>query len=230
MNKIFFSLALLTPIFSVNAAELSGHIGFTSDYRLNGQSQSAGHAAAQGNLNLQFESGIFLDMFGTSVDFGPGDDATTEIDYAIGYKGALSDELFYGGYLSYYTFPGRDTPFGGDFAEITAVLAYKHMTATYSYTDNNFDLDQKLSKVGVDLNYPLSDTLTLDLHASHNFGSGVEGLYGPGNDNYQDYAIGLTKSISELDFSVAYIINNLPNSAIEDFDDNTLVFAISHSF
>jgi len=88
-NKL---LTLLLAFATLPAfADMSGHLGYTSDYMWRGQSQSLGGGAFQAGMDLDYE-GFFVGAWASEVDFGD-DSASLEYDLYGGYKFAVSDKL-----------------------------------------------------------------------------------------------------------------------------------------
>ncbi len=226
MKKVFTGLALTLAIGSAQAAEFSGTVGFTNDYRFRGISQTMGDAAIQGSLDVAFDNGIYAGAWGSNVDFGPGDDANLEIDYYVGYANDINEDLSYDAFIAYYTYPGYDAA-DGDYIELNAALYYADFGLSYAYTDDYFNGGLTSQYIALDYSYALTDAVSLDLHAGHSFDDAWDDAYG---DSYEDYSIGLSGSAAGFDLSVAYLDNSLPVAETNDSDDSTVVFSISRSF
>lgn len=86
-NKL---LALLLSVCTIPAfADVSGSLGYTSDYVWRGVSQSGGSGAMQVDLMLE-KNGLYGGIWASQVDFG--DEATYEMDFYGGYELWLSDK------------------------------------------------------------------------------------------------------------------------------------------
>ena len=86
-NKL---LALLLSVCTIPAfADVSGSLGYTSDYVWRGISQSGGSGAMQLDLMLE-KNGLYGGVWASQVDFG--DEATYEMDFYGGYELWLSDK------------------------------------------------------------------------------------------------------------------------------------------
>jgi len=86
-NKL---LALLLSVCTIPAfADVSGSLGYTSDYVWRGVSQSGGSGAMQVDLMLE-KNGLYGGVWASQVDFG--DEATYEMDFYGGYELWLSDK------------------------------------------------------------------------------------------------------------------------------------------
>ena len=82
MKNKFLALLLATctlPAF----ADVSGYLGYTSDYMWRGVSQTMGKGAMQGNLMIE-KNGLYGGVWASQVDFG--DEATYEMDFYAGYE------------------------------------------------------------------------------------------------------------------------------------------------
>lgn len=228
MKKTFLALATLVSATQVHAMDTSGTIGFTSDYRFNGISQTAGDPAIQGSLDLSWDSGVYASVWGSNVDFG--DDANLEVDYILGYSNDLTDKLSYDVNVAYYTYPGYKAA-DGDYSQINMSLSYGDATVTYGYADNYFNSGESGQYIAADYSYALRDNLSLDLHAGHSFGN----YWGKVDINdYEDYSIGLSTSYAGLDFSAAYLFNSIDSGDKTSSglfrNDNGLVVTVSRTF
>ena len=231
MNRILTGLTLALAIGSAQAAEVSGTIGFTNDYRFRGISQTTGDAAIQGSLDVAFENGIYIGAWGSNVDWG--DDANIEIDYYIGFSNDITDHLSYDAAFAYYTYPGYETA-DGDYAEVSIGLNYSGLNmadtnlgdvgVTFAYSNDYFNSGDDSKYIALDYSYGVTEYVSLDVHAGHSFGAAWNG-YG-----YEDYSIGLSGSIAGLYLSINYLTNTVDIAKTNNYDDNTVVFSVSRSF
>ena len=63
----------------------SGSAAITTDYRFRGVTQSENDPAVQVGFQLDHASGLYAGVWGSSINFGEGDDAKLELDPYIGY-------------------------------------------------------------------------------------------------------------------------------------------------
>ncbi|SEF96027.1 TorF family putative porin [Marinobacterium lutimaris] len=228
MKKVLFGLVSTLAVTQVYAAETSGTISFTNDYRFNGISQTAGDAAIQGSLDVAFDNGIYAGIWGSNVDFG--DDANLEIDYYVGYGNSITDDLSYDVNLAWYTYPGYDAA-DADYGQLNFSLYYGNAYLTYGYADDYFNTGESGQYIAIGYSQPLPMDLSLDLHAGHSFGD----YWGEADINdYEDYSIGLSGSYAGVDLSVAYLFNSIDkadeyNSGLFR-NDNTVVLTVSRTF
>ena len=126
---------------------VSGTITLTSDYRFRGISQSDTGAALQGSVDYAHDSGLYLGVWASNIDFGPfGDtDSRIEIDLTAGFNFALSEQTEIGTKFVYYCVRRRRHRAGRsgiNYYEIFASLSHNFGKATLSaevaWTDETF--------------------------------------------------------------------------------------------
>jgi uncharacterized protein (TIGR02001 family) len=121
------ALAIATPAFAQDApasetepapaVTVTGNFGVTTDYRFRGLSQSHEHAAAQGTININHESGLYVGAFGSTIDDdfslpGYGD---YEVDLYGGYTKTLDNGVGFDVGVLYYLYAAApDAPGGND--------------------------------------------------------------------------------------------------------------------
>ncbi len=147
------SLSALT-LPSVAAAEVSANVGVVSNYFFRGVTQTSDSAAVQGGLDYSHESGFYAGTWGSTVDFGPSDGTSYEIDLYAGYGGSIGDLGYDVGYV-YYAYPDAED---ADFGELYGSLTYSYLTAGLAYTVNSqvgdgsaFDAGDLYYYAGVDV-------------------------------------------------------------------------------
>lgn len=88
-------------------------LALTSDYRFRGQSQSARDGAVQGWVQYDHASGIFANIWASSIDFNDAgvnttDDTSVEVDLTLGYNHEFSDKTSGSIKGVYYWYPDAD--------------------------------------------------------------------------------------------------------------------------
>ena len=117
MKLLLFALPALLWAWSAAAADLSADIGIVSDYRFRGLSLSHGNPAVQGSVTIEHPSGLYGQMWGSTL----GHRSDTEVDLTAGYDRTLSGELDIDVSATWYAYPsGSDA----DYIETTAVATY----------------------------------------------------------------------------------------------------------
>jgi uncharacterized protein (TIGR02001 family) len=101
--------ALTAPV----AAQIEGNVAITSNYVFRGVTQSDDGAAISGGFDFAAESGFYIGVWGSSVDFS--DDTTMEMDLYAGYAFEYAGWGIDTGVI-YYAYP--DSPDGQNFVEV----------------------------------------------------------------------------------------------------------------
>jgi uncharacterized protein (TIGR02001 family) len=108
------------------AAEVSGNVGLVSDYRYRGLSLSRGHPALQGEVLLEHASGLYADLWVSTLGHG----TETEFQLGGGYSTDLSDHLSIDLSGNYYLYPGAASD---NYAEATAQASLTEGHASASF-------------------------------------------------------------------------------------------------
>lgn len=236
MNKKMTTLAaavLMTasPLaISTAAAEVtfSGNVALTTDYIYRGISQTDSGPAIQGGFDLEHDSGFYAGIWASNLDFG--DDADIEIDYYLGFGGEFSNKLGYDlGYI-YYSYPDSSAADTGnyDFDEIYASLSYDFGLAAVSgglaYSDDFFGGTGDSLYASLDVDVPLPNDFALGLHyGSQDIDNGTD---------YDDWKIGLSKSLGGFDFGLDYTdtdLNDNSDCGGANICDSRFIFTIGKS-
>ena len=128
--RIFWAAlpALLWASSAVAAADVSGEFGLVSDYRYRGVSLSRGRPAVQGSLTVEHDSGLYAEVWGSTLE-RPGDPTNSEIDLTAGYDKELSEHFSFDLSGTFFGYPsaGADNYF-----EATALVTTTHGNASVS--------------------------------------------------------------------------------------------------
>ena len=180
-------LALFTSTgIALAEGPISANVALTSDYVWRGTSQTDSGPAIQGGFDYAHESGIYLGVWGSNVDFD--DDANIEIDLYGGFSKELANGFSYDLGVIHYDYPGQDS---SDFYEIYLGLGYGFMSAKVSHDPEN---DNTYWEAGADFELP--EGFGLGLHLGYNDPDS--------GDEVTDWKIGVSKSFLGLDFELAY--------------------------
>lgn len=229
MNKILTGLvASMALATTAQAAEVSGTVSFTNDYRFRGISQSAGDPAVQGSLDVAFDNGVYAGIWGSNVDFE--DDAKLEIDYYVGYGNDINDDFSYDVSYAFYTYPGYNTD--AEYGELTLGLYYGDLGFSFAYSDDFFNTGESAQYYSADYSVGVTEEVSLDLHAGYSTGDYWDGT--TDINDFQDYSIGLSGSAVGLDLSAVYLFNSIDSADETDSgayrNDNTLLLSVSRTF
>lgn len=211
---------------SILPGELSANVGFTSDYRFRGISQTDRGPAIQGGIDWAHDTGFYLGAWGSNVAFGNG--PRMELDLYGGYGnsvGAFSYDLG----LLYYWYPGASNNLNQDFYEIALNVGYDFEVASVSgtaaWTPENFGDTGPAFYFETGVSVPLPLDVSFDASIGYQL---IDNNAGFGANDYLNWSLGLSKAFFGLDVSLAYI----------DTDDTlcgagcgaTVVLSVSKSF
>lgn len=217
------SFALLA---NVSRADVSLTPTIVSDYDFRGISLSARSAAFQPELDVSAPNGLKGYVWASNTDLGiKGLD--TEIDYMAGWSGGKNFVWDVG--VVYYTYPGYNS-----FAYPEAYVGVsKNLTEAFSlagkvwYSHDYAGTGDSAGYYELNGNWTLPwGGLGLGLHAARSSGKYWDNASGGG---YNDFAIGLSKSIEKLNFSLKLIDgSNLKDGGVAvNSTDRKVVIGVS---
>lgn len=240
MKKTLLSLACASLLASGGAFaesdwKLSGNVGLVSDYMFRGITQTDSEPAIQGGLDLTHESGFFAGVWGSNVESDPAalvnyNGANVELDAYLGWTGEIADKTTVTVKALRYNYPGSKLALDPDTNEYSLYLGH--------------DFGAFSGKVGVNYSddfYGLGDATYLDLGVSVPVGPVAIGLhYGAteydshalGQDDYQDYSVGVSGTAAGLNLGVTYTGTDgvaTTNTTRAAYDD-AVVFSVSKTF
>ena len=217
----------------VAAADMSYNAAVTTDYRFRGISQSAKDPALQGGADFSDKSGVYLGIWGSTIDFGsgpPDPKADLEVDLYGGYKfkGAGIDwDLG----LIHYAYPGSEGSLKLPFTELYVGGTYGPVTVKYYYTDDYTGpttnaASYLVASGGVDL----GSGYTLNLSLGQSSGQGIKDSFGK---SYTDYKVGVSKGFGGFNFDLSYVNTSGidPSITTDVFNsESNVILTVSKSF
>lgn len=210
-------LGLSAGSFTASAVELSGDITFASDYAFRGVSQTEEAPALQGGLSLTDESGFYVSVWGSNVDFLT--EGTLELDVMLGWSGAINDDWSTDVGIMRYGYPNTAIP-GSNFWEIYGSLSYKDLTFGLAYSDDYYLNSGDFFYLYANYSYALMENLSLDLHVGQN-------EYDDSSASYLDWSVGVSTEVMGAGLSLAYVDTDVDGSYLAD---SRVIFSISKSF
>ncbi|MBP8005537.1 MAG: TorF family putative porin [Acinetobacter sp.] len=243
---------------SVYGISVEGDVTAVTDYRFRGVTQSSNNPAIQGGFTFSHDSGAYLSLWGSSVDFGVSG-VSTETDATLGYSNSFAltpnmqptydvGVIYYGyiGSKSNFTNPynGKD---GLSFTEFFASLAFPgtvfaddELSVGVSYSPDYWGRTDDFWYFNVGYSAPIADTgFTGVASVGYNKLKNKDALGvvagGPGkDDDYIDYKVGVGYSFLGLDAGLDVVGTNISTSGMSKNDkkpyDTGLVFSLSKSF
>ncbi|WP_240224268.1 TorF family putative porin [Rheinheimera hassiensis] len=210
-------LGLSASSFCASAVELSGDITFASDYAFRGISQTEEAPALQGGLSLTDESGFYVSVWGSNVDFLT--EGTLELDVMLGWSGAINDDWSTDVGIMRYGYPNTAID-GSNFWEIYGSLSYKDLTFGLAYSDDYYMNSGNFYYVYANYSYALTENFSLDLHVGQN-------EYDDSSASYLDWSVGVSTEVMGAGLSLAYVDTDVDGSYLAD---SRVIFSISKSF
>lgn len=219
------TIVATSPVMAWESADgswsTSASVALSSEYVWRGISQSDSEPAISGSFDVAHSSGIYAGLWASNVDFGPASEASTEIDYYVGFGDEFGKSgVSYNIGALYYNYPDESSL---DFIETYGTLSYSFLTAGAAYTawadDDAYE-----------------GSVYYSLDATHNIGmfSLATGVgyydYDDGSD-YTNYHIGASTELAGFGFDLTYTDTNDNAEDIfgKNVADSALILTISKS-
>jgi uncharacterized protein (TIGR02001 family) len=214
---------------AAGAFTTTGSVLMTTDYFYRGITQSDS-AALQGNLMVSHESGLYLNVWGSSVSaLVPA--SGLELDPSIGFAGKAGDVSYDVGVL-YYGYPNSSAteaavPAGqSDFAEVYGSVAFSGAKFGLAYAPDFFGETGKSLYLNASYGMEVGGGFAVSAYVGYSLLD--DEYYGDnmllGTDKYLDYKVAVTKGVLGLTTELAVIGTDL------DDDDADAVFSVSKAF
>jgi uncharacterized protein (TIGR02001 family) len=235
--KLTHGLATIVLMGSAAAAhaEVTGTVTAISDYDFRGVSLSATDPALQGSIDWSHESGPYLGLWLSNIDYGYNEDGTSvdgdlELDLYYGFAGETESGIGYDLGLVYYMYPGSSDI--SDYPEIYAGISYKFLELKQWYTNKLSGVSDNGFYTEANAGFDLPFNFSVSLHAGYNYGE----YFKTRDAEYLDYSIGLGYTLGNFDFELKYVDNDLDDDSVlytEDDAFNTegrAIFSVSTTF
>lgn len=213
----------------VAQAEVSTTWTLASDYDFRGASQTSTDPAIQGSVDFASQSGWYIGLWGSNVDFGPGVDASYEVDLYTGFSGGAEDGLGWDVGLVYYAYP-QDSDL--NYPEIYGKLSYGMFTGGLSYSNDWVNSNMSAFYVSGEANVPLPNNFSLLAHAGYSFGD----FWSEVDSKYVDWSVGVGYTVGRFNMALKYVDTTLGQNDFWFSSDNVnntegrLLFTIATTF
>lgn len=214
MRKSFLGKMLVPAALILSAApasaELTGNIGFTSNYLWRGTTQSAGGSSISGGIDYGHESGLYAGIWTADTSFG-----SPETDFYGGFSGSAGEIEYDVGLIQYSYLQADDI----DWLEFYGSVGFMGATVGLAFTDDVFGTETDAFYVEAAYSIALAGDTSLDLHiGSYDFDDEAAAAF----DSYIDYSIAISKG----DWSFGFSDTDLDE---DSFTDGDPVFFVSYS-
>jgi uncharacterized protein (TIGR02001 family) len=216
----------------------TANVGFVSDYRYRGISQTEKKAALQGGMDYSHESGVYVGTWASNVswfdDFNPSSSNSLEWDFYGGYKGTAGPIGYDIGLLQYY-YPGSDVSTAGvpspNTLEAYLGLSWEFLTFKYSYSFSNLFgfVDSKGSQYyDLSASYDVWEGFIVGAHF------GRQSVANNSKFSYNDWKIGVTKEVLGVNVGLAYVDTDTDKytsaSGKQNWGHDTFVLSVNKTF
>jgi len=222
-STILAAALLAAPVLAQDAAAapasdftITGGATLTSDYRFRGISQTDKRFAVQGTLGISHSSGLYVGVWGSSIDDYVSYGSDQEIDLYAGYKKTFDGTTVDGGVLYYY-YPGSggnnsdffepylnaSHTFGPISAKVGGNFSWKQKALTYTNAKTGVLHSKGSGFYGYgELSGAVPGTgVTLTGHLGHSF----DRNYITFGTKYTDWSLTAAYTWKALTLSVAYV-------------------------
>jgi len=215
-------LAGAAGVAQAEESPISANVTFTSEYVYRGYAQSNENFAVQGGFDYAHDSGFYVGVWGSSIDWL--DTGGAEVDLYAGFGNTIGDTDFsYDVGVLQYFYPGGKI--GGEDPDTTEAyigIGWKFLSFTYSYAFTDlFGIEDSDGSEYYDL--------SADFELGAGFGLGAH--FGrqkiEGGGSYNDWKLGVTKDFIGLTWGLDYIDTDLDD---DDNGDERVVFHVTKSF
>ena len=233
-KKLALASLIALPVGQAFAAEVSGNVALTSDYKFRGISQSDSAPSIQGGFDVAFDSGFYIGTWGAAVDFDcaldtcGGLNGGIELDYYAGFSSDISDLVSFDvGYI-YYDYP-QDEGLLGDYQEVYGSLSFGDFGIGVNYSDDYWGETGDFLYTYVTYSLALSEGFALDFLVGS--GDYDEPGYLFETTEHMNWSVALSTSAAGLDFALTYEDTDLDKEDAYGYDwaDAALIFTIGKS-
>lgn len=248
MRKSLIALSVLaalpmlhaSPVLAEEAASphtFTGNVGFVSDYRYRGISQTEKKAALQGGFDYSHESGLYVGTWASNVSWfdnltdGEAQNSL-EWDFYGGYKMPVGPVTLDFGVLQYY-YPGSqvDGVVSPNTFEGYVGVSWEFLTFKYSHSFSNlFGFSDSKGSQYYDLSasYDVWNGFIVGAHI------GRQHVAHNGAFSYNDWKVGVTKEVLGLNVGLSYIGTDTDKyvslNGRQDWGSDTWVLSVGKTF
>lgn len=173
----------------------SWNVTAVSDYVFRGVSQTDEDPTLQAGFTYTSPVGLYAGVWGSGVDFGPGD-PSTEVDFLIGYGFDVSDNVNFDVLFNRYTYPGASELNYNEL--ITSTTFAEQYKLTVAYTNDLSGSDTKSWYYAVGGEWALPQDFTLAANVGR---TSLETDFGK---DYTDFNIGVSRQFGLFNLGLGF--------------------------
>lgn len=168
---------------AAQAVQTSGNAALLSDYVWRGTTQTQGDPAVQAGFKVAGASGIYGMVWGSNVEFAPETHASSELDFIVGWSGALSDTFALDVNLTHYRYPSTTVDL--DWTEVIATATWhQNWWLTVGYSNDALATDEAGTYTQIGAKFPVGDAFRIEAAVGQYW---LDDVYG---ENYAHAQIG----------------------------------------
>ena len=222
---LLFASATWSAVHAQVPGTLAGSLSVTTDYVFRGISQTQNDPAIQASVTWSVGNGFYAGLWGSNVDFTPGDKSDIEIDLSAGYAREV-DGLTYDIGAIYYAYPDARSGLSYDYWEAALKLGRSFGDVTWSggayFTPDNFAGTDEGIYLTTGLKYAFADGFAIDANIGR---SEIDPAAGA---DYFDWNVGLTYSFPGVDAVVRF--SDTDNAGCAKICDTRILVTLTHPF
>lgn len=191
---------------------LTWNLAVTSDYVFRGITQTDFKPALQGGLDYAFgDSGFYVGVWASNVDFVDNDGPDVEVDSFIGFNTDVSESLNLDFSVVHYAYLGERDAYGSlDYNEFFGKLTYDEMvTFTVAYASDYSNLDYSSLYFNLAGEWEIGNELSLNASVGHSD-------FSDGNGSYNDWTIGISRQFGPVNAALGYFDTNIDGGKASD--------------
>ncbi len=176
------------------------NLALTSDYLFRGISQTDRKPAVQGGLDYAFgDSGFYVGIWASNVDFADADGPDMEVDTYVGWNHDLSDAWNLDLSVVHYGYFGERQVYGNiDYSEAIGALTWSEMlTFTVAYAPDYSNLGYNSLYFNVTGSWEIGEAFSLNAGFGHS-------VFGEDNGNYNDWNVGISRQFGPVNAALNY--------------------------
>ena len=185
------------------------NLAVTTDYVFRGVTQTNYEPALQGGMDYSFgDSGFYVGVWGSNVDFADPDGPDIEFDSYIGWNHDLSDTVNLDLSVVHYAYMGERNGYGNiDYGEVLGALTWNEMlTFSVGYAPNYANEDFSSTWVNLGGSWDVGEAFSINASYGHS-------NFSDGNGSYNDWNIGISRQFGPVNAAINYYDTDL------DFED-----------
>lgn len=217
----------------VTGGQFSANVSAVSEYFFRGTSQTNDVPALQGGFDWEHSSGFSIGVWGSSVNFNDGDEASVEADVYAAYGGSIGKVSYSIGTI-YYAYPGANSDLDYNFWEMNGSVGYDFDVASatvgINWSPDYFGGSGNATYLTGDVEVPIGKYVTLGLHIGRQW---IEKNAVWGTPDYLDYNVSLGVNVFGFDVALTWTDTDLSKSECFGGTDNcesTVWLSVGRSF